>query len=86
MSAAAWGNLEDLPDFSDEVVNGVPGDGAISDGTPPAHQVGWFHISVGMEVIRDGYFCIAEGRGDETDTKFGSVRRCGYGKGLNGGG
>ena len=75
-----------LPDFSDEVVDRVPGDWAVGDGAPPTHQVGWFYISVGMEVIRDGYFCIPEGRGDETDTKLGSVRWCGYGRGLNGDG
>lgn len=78
--------MRSLPDFSDEVVNGVPGDRAIRDGAPPAHQVGWFHISVGMEVIRDGYFCIPEGRGNETDAKLGCVRWCGCGKGLNGDG
>ena len=75
-----------LPDFSDEVVDGVPGDRAISDGAPPTHQIGWFNISVGVEVIRDGYFCIPEGRGDETDAKLGGVRCFCYGKGLNGDG
>jgi len=39
-----------------------------------------------MEMIRDGYFCIPEGRGDETYTKLGGVRLWGYGKGLNGDG
>jgi hypothetical protein len=61
----------DLPYFSDQIVNGVPGNWTISDGTPPAHQVGRFYICVCMEMIRDRYFRVSEGRCNETDTELG---------------
>jgi len=63
-----------LPNFGDQIVDGVPSDGAVSEGTPPTHEIGGFDIRVSVEVIRDGYLSSSEGRRNETNAELGRVR------------
>jgi len=75
MRRVGWG----VPNFSDQIVNCVPGNGTVSDGTPPAHQICRFHICMGVKVVGNGNFVIPEGGSDETNAELGRVRR---GRGL----
>lgn len=80
-----WKCSHDLPNLSDQIVDGVPGHRAVSDEAPPTHQVGRFDIGVDVQVVRGGNFRIPEGWSNETNTEFRSVwgggwRRCGCGK------
>jgi len=76
---AAWANyILGLPNFSNQIVDGVPGNGTVSDRTPPTHQVGGFYISVGMKMIRNWYLWVPEGRCNEAYTELGRVCEWGW--------
>jgi len=66
MSSVAT-QYRDEPDFCDEVVNGIPCQGPISDASPPAHEVSRRYICVCVKVICDGNLIVLEWWGDEAD-------------------
>ncbi len=55
------------PYFSNQIIDVVPGNRGVSDSTPPAHQVAWSDVGVGVEVVCDWYLGVLERRSDEAD-------------------
>lgn len=64
------GSIEGLPNFSDQIIDGIPTQRTVCDASEPAHQVCGRDISMSVQVVRDGYFVVFERRRDESDAEL----------------
>ena len=79
------GTGDSVPDLSYQIINGVPSQGSISDTSPPAHEIRWSNVCVGVKVVCNRNLVVFEGRSDETYAELGILRACSDGVGWDGG-
>lgn len=71
MNGMAMSPRRDAPYFSNQVVNVIPSDRGVCYPSPPSQKVSRADVCVCMEVVRDRYLVVLEGRRNEAYMELG---------------